>query len=123
MASLIASSFLFLVSDLLPAEHQAGETAGSNKGGAGHRQGELRSHVYGYSQEKHPPSGNSGIFRDCCIFFCGYDRLPLAHPASDAGVAAELLRPGNHQEMPLNNIKSLLKREQTGSFKSYKIRD
>lgn len=30
---------------------------------------------------------------------------------------------GNHQEMLLNNIKSLLKREQTGSFKSYKIRD
>lgn len=29
------------VSDLLPAEHQAGKTAGGDKRGAGHRQGEI----------------------------------------------------------------------------------
>lgn len=31
------------VSDLLPAEHQAGKTTGSNKRRAGHRQGEINA--------------------------------------------------------------------------------
>lgn len=45
----LTSSSSCVVSDLLPAEHQAGETAGSNKGGAGHRQGEMTARVPSYS--------------------------------------------------------------------------
>lgn len=91
MASLISSSFLlwFQICSQLSTRLEKQQAATKE---------ELdivrvsSDHTFTTTVKKIP--GNSGIFQDCCIFCCGYDRLPLAHPPSDVGVAAELLRPG-----------------------------